>query len=56
MANFYDVLIDCPTAENQLGKLLKKWEKASIVVPELKEKCAKHVEGLKKKLQEEYKK
>ena len=56
MGNFYDVLIDCPTAVERLNELLVEWEKNGILTQELKEKCEKHVVEVKKKLEEDYKK
>lgn len=56
MGNFYDVLIDCPTAIELLTELLEEWEKNAILNKEMKEKCMKHVEMNKQKLAEEYKK
>jgi len=56
MANFYDVLIDSPTAETQFKNLCEKFEKANIASKEIIQTCLKHVSELKKLLNEEYKK
>ncbi len=56
MGNFYDVLIDCPTAIERLKGLLAEWEKRTVLTnTELKEKCEKHVQEVKAKLEEDYK-
>ncbi len=56
MANFYDVLIDTPSAFDWLKELLVEWEKKGATKKEAAAKCTKYVEALKQQLEEEYKK
>jgi hypothetical protein len=56
MGNFYDVLIDCPTAIEQLKELFTIWGEGEILSKEMREKCEKHAEELRKRLDEDYKK
>ncbi len=55
LANFYDVLIDCPTSFDLFKDLLVEWEQATLVKKELEDKCLQHVDSLKKQLEAEYK-
>lgn len=52
MANFYDLLIDCPTAMEKLDVLLDEWK--DIIGTEMSGKCKKYAEEVKNRLEEEY--
>jgi len=54
MANFYDILIDCPNAMERLDLLFN--ELKDIVSPDMKDKCKKHTDAVKSRLEEEYQK
>lgn len=54
MANFYDILIDCPTAMQRLDLLLAAWQ--HVVAADMQDKCKKHAAEVKARLQEDYKK
>jgi hypothetical protein len=54
MANFYDLLIDCPNSMERLDLLLN--ELKDIVSADMKDKCKKHTDAVKSRLEEEYKK
>eukprot|EP00826_Nyctotherus_ovalis_P042932 TRINITY_DN4487_c0_g2_i1.p1 TRINITY_DN4487_c0_g2~~TRINITY_DN4487_c0_g2_i1.p1 ORF type:complete len:116 (+),score=45.62 TRINITY_DN4487_c0_g2_i1:518-865(+) len=52
MANFYDLLIDCPTAMERLDVLLDEWK--DVISAEMNDKCKKYAEEVKNRLEEEY--
>ena len=56
LANFYDALIDCPTAIELIKELFAEWGKNSLLKKEAEEQCIKHVESVKSSLEAEYKK
>ena len=55
LANFYEILIDCPAAPDLFQEMLTSFESAGIIGKELGQRCLAHIETLKKQLEEEYK-
>ena len=54
LANFYDVLIDCPAAGGQLKSVLQEWVDAGVIKKEFEAKCVAHLDTVKKELDSEY--
>ena len=54
MANFYDIVIDCPNPDERLEALFEEWKE--IVSEDIKGKCKKCVAEIKAKLKEDYEK
>ena len=54
LANFYETLIDCPTAPDLFQEMVVAFENASMITKEHGQRCMAHIEALKKQLAEEY--
>ena len=54
LANFYDTMIDNPSAPKQLNEMLDMFEQEKIIGKELVSTALAHVDEMKKQLDSEY--